>query len=88
MSDRTMLPVADGRSVRRYAVSIARRHPRLLGGAIALHVLAAAAGLAAPRLLGDIVASFVAGTTTYHLDTLIRVLRAHPLRPLRQPGAR
>ena len=51
----TALPVADSRSVRRYAASIARRHPRLLWTALALHVLAAVTALAAPRLLGDLV---------------------------------
>ena len=40
----TMLPVADGRSVRRYATRIARRHPRLLWGALALHVRRRARG--------------------------------------------
>ena len=37
----TMLPVADTPAVRRYAGSIARRHPRLLGTALVLHALAA-----------------------------------------------
>ena len=36
------------RAVRRYAVPIARRHPRLLWGALALHVLAAVAGAGRP----------------------------------------
>ena len=49
----TALPVADGPQVRRYATRIARRHPRLLWSALALHIAAAAAALAAPRLLGD-----------------------------------
>ena len=59
----TMLPVADSRSVRRYATRIARRHPRLLRGALALHVGAALAALAAPRLLGDLVEAVENGTT-------------------------
>jgi ABC-type multidrug transport system fused ATPase/permease subunit len=70
----TMLPVADGRSVRRYATSIARRHPRLLWGALALHVGAALAALAAPRLLGDLVEAVEAGTTVGHVDRIILVL--------------
>ena len=70
----TMLPVADGRSVRRYATSIARRHPRLLWGALALHVGAALAALAAPRLLGDLVEAVEDGTTVGHVDRIIIVL--------------
>ena len=44
--------------------AIARRHPRLLGGALALHICAALAALAAPRLLGDLVEAVEQGTTT------------------------
>ena len=70
----TMLPVADGQSVRRYATRIARRHPRLLWGALALHVGAALAALAAPRLLGDLVEAVEDGTTVGHVDRIILVL--------------
>jgi ABC-type multidrug transport system fused ATPase/permease subunit len=70
----TMLPVADGRSARRYATRIARRHPRLLWGALALHVGAALSALAAPRLLGDLVEAVEKGTTTGHVDRIILVL--------------
>ncbi len=69
-----MLPVADGRSVRRYATQIARRHPKLVWGAVALHVLAALAALAAPRLLGDLVQAVETGTTTAHVDRIILIL--------------
>ena len=72
----TMLPVADGRSVRRYAAGIARRHPRLLWGALALHVGAALAALAAPRLLGDLVEAVEDGTTVGHVDRIILILAA------------
>ena len=68
------LPVADTRSVRRYARVIARRYPRMLWGAVALHVLAALAGLAAPRLIGDLVQGVQDGTTTGHVDRIILVL--------------
>ncbi len=71
-----MLPVADGRAVRRYAVRIARAHPRLLWGAVALHVLAAVAALAAPRLLGGLVQSVESGTTVGHVDRVIGLLAA------------
>ena len=50
-----LLPVADTAQVRQYARDLVRRYPRALGVAIALHLLAAVAGLVAPRLLGDLV---------------------------------
>ncbi|WP_205471442.1 ABC transporter ATP-binding protein [Nocardioides sp. SYSU D00038] len=70
----TALPVADGRAVRRYAARLARRHPRQLWGAVALHLLAALAALAAPRLLGSLVESVEHGTTTRHVDTIVLLL--------------
>ena len=74
--DTTSLPVASGRSVRRYARTIARQYPRMLWGALVLHVLAALAGLAAPRLIGDLVESVQEGTTVDHVDQVIAVLAA------------
>jgi len=50
-----LLPVADTAQVRQYARGLFRRYPRALGTAVALHLLAAVAGLVAPRLLGDLV---------------------------------
>ncbi|QDH10770.1 ABC transporter ATP-binding protein [Nocardioides dongxiaopingii] len=73
MSD-TTLPVADGGSLRRYAVDLARRHPRLLWTALVLHVLAAVAGLAAPRLLGGLVEAVETGSTTSHVDRVVLAL--------------
>ena len=70
----TALPVANGRAVRRYAGTIARQYPRMLWGALALHVLAALAGLAAPRLIGDLVEAVQQGTTVGHVDNIIAVL--------------
>jgi ABC-type multidrug transport system fused ATPase/permease subunit len=70
----TRLPVADGRAVRRYAVGLTRKHPRMLWTALALHVLAALAGLAAPRLIGDLVESVQDGTTVGHVDRILLVL--------------
>ncbi len=70
----TSLPVADGAAVRAHARAIARDHPRLLGGALALHVLAALAALAAPRLLGNLVEAVEQGTTTDHVDRIIMLL--------------
>jgi ABC-type multidrug transport system fused ATPase/permease subunit len=74
MSTTTALPVADTKSVRRYVRELARKHPRLLWSALALHVFAALAGLAAPRLLGDLVQSVDHGTTVHHVDQVIVVL--------------
>ncbi|MBA2560653.1 MAG: ABC transporter ATP-binding protein, partial [Propionibacteriales bacterium] len=58
-----LLPVADGPDVRRYAREVARRHPRQLGLALGLHVVAAVAGLATPRLIGNLVEAVSTGTT-------------------------
>ena len=65
---RVMLPVADGKQVRRYALTLMRRHPRALAFALTLHALAAVAGLATPRLLGNLVQSIQNGTTTTTVD--------------------
>ncbi len=74
MSIHTALPVADARSLRRYVRRLARRHPRLLIGALVLHIGAALAGLAAPRLLGDLVQSVDVGTTVGHVDRVVLAL--------------
>jgi ABC-type multidrug transport system fused ATPase/permease subunit len=67
-SSRKILPIADGRSVRRYALHLARSHPRQLGGALVLHALAAVAGLAMPWLLGRLVQAIKDGTTLGYVD--------------------
>jgi ABC-type multidrug transport system fused ATPase/permease subunit len=64
-----MLPVADGHDVRRYLVGLFGRHPRPIVIALSLHVLAAGAGLVAPRLLGNLVEAVHDGTTVHHVDT-------------------
>src|SRR3954452_8816203 len=74
MSAHTALPVADSRSLRRYVRRLARRHPRLLWTALALHVCAALAGLAAPRLLGGLVQAVDEGTTVGHVDRVVIAL--------------
>jgi ABC-type multidrug transport system fused ATPase/permease subunit len=74
VSTSTSLPIADTPAVRRYAGAIARRNPRLLWTALSLHVLAAVAALAAPRLLGDLVEAVEEGTTTSYVDKVILVL--------------
>jgi ABC-type multidrug transport system fused ATPase/permease subunit len=70
----TALPVAEGHDVRRYLVDLLRRHPSPILVMITLHVLAAAAGLAAPRLLGDLVQAVHDGTTVHHVDTTALLL--------------
>jgi ABC-type multidrug transport system fused ATPase/permease subunit len=47
-----------------------RRHPRALAAALGLHALAATAGLAAPRLLGDLVEAITRGTSTVTVDRI------------------
>jgi ABC-type multidrug transport system fused ATPase/permease subunit len=74
MSTSTSLPVADTPAVRRYAAAIARRNPRLLWTALFLHVLAAVAALAAPRLLGELVEAVETGTTAAYVDKVVLVL--------------
>ncbi|PWR05597.1 multidrug ABC transporter ATP-binding protein [Micromonospora acroterricola] len=64
----TALPVADARQVRRYARTLVRRHPRALAAALGLHALAAAAGLVAPRLLGDLVEGISRGVAQSTVD--------------------
>ncbi len=68
------LPVADQAAVRRYLRDLFRRHPRPILIALGLHVLAAVAGLAAPRLLGELVQAVHDGTTVGHVDTVALVL--------------
>jgi ABC-type multidrug transport system fused ATPase/permease subunit len=70
----TTLPVANGRQVRRYAVSLFRRHPRAIWAALGLHTLAAVASLAGPRLLGDLVQAVERGTTLAHVDKVVLML--------------
>ena len=68
------LPIADGRAVRKYVGTLARRHPRMLYGALSLHVAAALTALAAPALLGGLVQSVENGTTTSHVDEIVGLL--------------
>jgi ABC-type multidrug transport system fused ATPase/permease subunit len=70
----TLLPVADGNELRSQARVLARDHRGALVGVVTLHALAAAAGLAAPALLGALVQSVVDGTTRSHVDTIVAVL--------------
>src|SRR4029079_15827394 len=70
----TMLPVADGRQVMGYVRGLFRRHPRAMATMLTLHLLAAVAGLAVPRLLGELVQAVDTGTTVAHVDKVILAL--------------
>ena len=74
MSAVTGLPVAGPGAVRRYAVDVARRHPRMLWTALALHALSAVAALAAPRLMGDLVEAVEQGSTLGHVNRVALLL--------------
>jgi ABC-type multidrug transport system fused ATPase/permease subunit len=65
-----ILPVADGRQVRGYVGQVVSGHWRELSVVIALYGASTAAGLVAPRMLGDIVNDVVAGTTAGQIDVL------------------
>jgi ABC-type multidrug transport system fused ATPase/permease subunit len=69
-----ILPVASAREVRAHARRLAVRHRGALLGALGLHILAAASGLVAPRLLGDLIGDVSRGTAQVtHAVVLILV---------------
>ncbi len=70
------LPVASAVQVRAQARLLLASYKRPLLGMLLLNGLAALAALAGPRLLGDIVESVRAGTTTTHIDRLAMLLAA------------
>jgi len=70
VSTRTILPVADSAQVRRYARGLLLSHRRPLLGALALHSLAAVAGLALPWLIGRLVEAIKRGTTMGTITTI------------------
>ncbi|WP_027341749.1 ABC transporter ATP-binding protein [Hamadaea tsunoensis] len=67
---REILPIAPGSLVRAYAGGLLKLHRRALGKVVALHGLAAVAGLVAPRLLGDLIDTVTSGGRTGHVDRL------------------
>jgi ABC-type multidrug transport system fused ATPase/permease subunit len=69
-----LLPIAEGSELRRQARSLGRRHRRALAGMVGLHAAAAAAGLAGPPLVGELVESVENGTTRSHVDTIVLIL--------------
>ncbi|MER7248268.1 ABC transporter ATP-binding protein [Kribbella sp. NPDC000426] len=71
---RQILPVAGPAEIRQHARRLARRHPRSLLIALVLHVLAAVSGLAAPRLIGNLVEDVQHGTTAAKVNEVIVVI--------------
>ncbi|WUJ72726.1 ABC transporter ATP-binding protein/permease [Kribbella soli] len=71
---RQILPVAGPAEIRQHARRLALRHPRNLLIALVLHVLAAVSGLAAPRLIGDLVEDVQNGTTAAKVNEVIVVI--------------
>ncbi|GAB2631104.1 ABC transporter ATP-binding protein [Kribbella swartbergensis] len=71
---RQILPVAGPTEIRRHARRLARRHPRTLLLALLLHGLAAITGLAAPRLIGELVEDVQRGTTAAKVNQVILVI--------------
>ncbi len=70
----SQLPVAGRAQVRRYARALVRRYPKQLTAVLVLHGAAAVAGLAGPRLLGDLVGAIERGTTTVTVDRVALVI--------------
>ncbi len=71
---RQLLPIANAVAVRRYAAGLMRRHPRDVWLALVLHMAAAAAGLVAPRLIGNLVEAVSQGTTLSYVNQTIIVI--------------
>jgi ABC-type multidrug transport system fused ATPase/permease subunit len=65
-----ILPIASAAQVRAYARRLTLRYPRDLGLALAAHGLAAVCGLAAPRLIGELVQEVENGTTHWTVDAI------------------
>jgi ABC-type multidrug transport system fused ATPase/permease subunit len=65
-----ILPVASAAQVRSYARRLTLAYPRRLALALGLHGLAAICGLAAPRLLGDLVEDVRHGTSSWSVDKI------------------
>ncbi|WP_430780498.1 ABC transporter ATP-binding protein [Actinoplanes sp. G11-F43] len=65
-----LLPVATAAQARRYAGELIRRHPGMFRATVCLHVAAALAGLAGPRLLGELVQGIRDGAPMSELDRI------------------
>ncbi|MFB6721977.1 ABC transporter ATP-binding protein [Kribbella sp. NPDC056345] len=71
---RQILPVADSAEIRRHARRLALKHPKALLIALGLHAVAAVSGLAAPRLIGDLVQDVQNGTTAAKINLIIGLI--------------
>jgi ABC-type multidrug transport system fused ATPase/permease subunit len=69
-----ILPIAEPAQTRSYAAGLVREHRTTVAAIIGLHVLAAVAGLVAPRLIGNLVEDVARGTTTRTVDRTILVI--------------
>ena len=74
MTSRRTLPVATSAQVWEQTRRLLAEHRRALSGMLALNALAALAGLAGPRLLGELVGSLQDGTTRGHVDRIAMLL--------------
>ncbi|MGH8836070.1 MAG: ABC transporter ATP-binding protein [Actinomycetes bacterium] len=68
------LPVGSARDVRAHAGVLLRRHKKALTWSLTCYALATMAGLAAPRLIGDLVDAVSTGTTTGYIDMVALIL--------------
>jgi ABC-type multidrug transport system fused ATPase/permease subunit len=59
-----LLPIADTRSVRATGLALIKQHKLELGVALALHILAAIAGLVSPVVIGSLIDSITQGRAT------------------------
>jgi ABC-type multidrug transport system fused ATPase/permease subunit len=69
-----LLPIAGPSEMRRQATGLANRHRRAMVGVVALHGLAAAAGLVGPPLLGSLVQGLQTGIDTAQIDRVVSIL--------------
>ncbi|MBB6173808.1 ABC-type multidrug transport system fused ATPase/permease subunit [Nocardiopsis mwathae] len=71
---REILPITDSAHVRRRLAAAGRTHWRILVSIVALHAVAAIAGLAAPWLLGTIIDAVRDGTTAARIDLTVALI--------------
>jgi ABC-type multidrug transport system fused ATPase/permease subunit len=76
VTTRRTLPVATSTQVWAQTKRLLAEHRRALLGMLALNAFAALAGLAGPRLLGELVGSLQDGTTRDHIDRIALLLAA------------
>ena len=69
-----LLPIATGAEARAHAAQLLRSKRKRVTGVLVLYALAGLAGLAGPRLLGELVGDVQHGTTRGHVDVLALIL--------------